>query len=349
MRALYVVFIMCIYSFLWSQDVEKKVIIKKTDQQSDNVWISKDGEKKDMTSKTVTVDVMKSGDDQRKVTIITKEDGKDKVMEWTDNGEIPADIQKQLKEQGIDVKILRGGDMEQEMEIIVHREGGDEDYEFEWNGEGEMPMKMKELMEEHDIDIEEYLDDSDMDREKKIIIRKKTASKGDHKARHKGHKNEKKYRIVTIDEDGGERVMEWVGEEGPGERDMVFMDDHRPGRGPRSMRIHGLGRDNMMFFSDDEDRKEVRMSDAYMGAQIETAEQGVAVLDLLKDSPADKANLAKDDVIQRLNGARTRTMDDLLNLLGYYEPGDKVELTVLRDGKEKKLSMTLGKRPDHYR
>ena len=42
-------------------------------------------------------------------------------------------------------------------------------------------------------------------------------------------------------------------------------------------------------------------------------------------------------------------MEDLLSILMFFDPNDQVELTVARDGKEKKMKMTLGKRPDSYR
>lgn len=346
MRTLFVIFIMCIYSLLWSQDVEKKVVVKKTDKKSENVWVSEDGAKKE---KIVTVDVQQSGENERTVKIVTNENGEDKVIEWTDNGEIPSDIKEKLIKEGIDINMMSDGDdMGKEMEIIVHR-GGDEDYEFEWNGEGEIPMKMKELMEEHDIDIEEYMDEKDHDGEKKIIIKKIKGSKGDHIKDHKMLKSEKKYRMVTIDDEGNDSVIEWVGDDKEDGRAMVFINGDRSDRSPRHMRFDRDGGHEMMFFGDGEKRKETKVSDAYMGVQIESADMGVAVLELMKDGPADKASLAKGDIIQRINGARTKTMEDLLGLLGYFEPNDKVELTVIRTGKEKKLNLVLGKRPDHFR
>ena len=70
---------------------------------------------------------------------------------------------------------------------------------------------------------------------------------------------------------------------------------------------------------------------------------------MLKDSPADHAKLEKGDVITKINGARARSMEGLLSLLNHFEPGDKVELTITRDGSEKTLKMTLGERPGHFR
>jgi hypothetical protein len=354
MRVLFVLFMMCVYSFLWSQDIEKKVIIKKSGDQKENVWTSDDGEKHVIEkTKTVTVDVSQEGDNERKVKIVTIQDGEQQVMEWVDQGTIPTEVREKLDKDGIDIQMIDpSSDIEQEIEITI--DDRDEIIEIEWDGEGEMPEDLKRLREDHDIDIQEYLGGEDGER-KVFMIKKDKGSKGPHKA-HKRIITDQKYKMITIDDDGNKSVIEWIGDgdmpnelmEHMGEEDIVF---HQK-RGLHRDRDHGAKR--MMIFSDDEDDmifmdKEPKLSNAYMGAQIESVEKGVEVLDLMKDSPADKAKLKKGDIIQKINGARTRDMDSLLDLLNYFEPNDKVEVTVLRDGKEKKLSMTLSERPDHFR
>ena len=179
---------------------------------------------------------------------------------------------------------------------------------------------------------------------------KKHMSKGDHhmkpQMRIRKHMDTKsKYKMITIDDEGNENVMEWEGE---GEMPHEMREHRIVKKGPGAMKGHSENGNDFMFYGDGPHGPK-RLSDAYMGAQIESADNGVSVLDLMKDSPADKAKIEKGDVIQRINGARTRTMEDLLDLLNYFEPGDKLDVQVLRDGKEKKLNMTLGKRPDHYR
>ena len=308
------------------------------------------------TDKVVSVDVMKSGENERTIKIVTDEDGDEKVIEWTDNGEIPDDVKRQLEEEGIDIAILDGGEgkemfieveadgdeREVRKEVIMIKKGdGDEVMEFEWDGEGEMPEEMRELMEEHDIDIESVHEGHGKGnrvmkmrkhKDKMRSLRHKTMKDG----RHKNMEHKKEYKIVTIDEDGNEEVKSWVEKGDDGDHDDGYVIRTGPeGRGG-----------NSFFFSSDEPK----MANAYMGAQIESAEDGGAkILDLMKDSPADKAGLQKGDVITRVNGARARTMDDLLGILKYFDPEDKVELVVLRDGKEKKIDLTLGMRPDAYR
>ena len=326
--------------------------------------------KVDANEKVVTVDVTKTGDAERTVKIVLDEDGEMKEYSWTDEGEIPDDIKKMLDENGIDIKILeeggdeeifldvdvvydestdddrvikikRSGDDAQKEVVIMKRNDDGEVTEFEWDGEGEMPAEMKELMEEHDIQIHEG--HGKRHRMKKMRMHKDHKRAKRHKAikdgREKNMKKSAKYKIVTIDEDGNESVKSWT-EDGGSEGNIWFSDDE-------DHVIHldrGRG-GNAFFFSDDKP-----MAKAYMGAQIASAEDGGAqILDLMKDSPADKAGLQKEDIVQRVNGARARTMDDLLDILKFFDPNDEVELTVLRDGKEKKIKMTLGERPEAYR
>ena len=88
------------------------------------------------------------------------------------------------------------------------------------------------------------------------------------------------------------------------------------------------------------------LSNAYMGAHIESADNGARIVELIKDGPADKAGLQKGDVVTKVNGARARSMEGLLDILNFFEPNDKVEVTVSRDGKERTMNMTLVERPE---
>ena len=313
--------------------------------------------------KVVTVDVKKTGDAERTVTIVTDEDGEKNTIEWTDNGEIPEDVKKKLEAAGINISMLNGeegnhivvdvhrdvefGDDDVHKEVIVIKKGDDgEVMEFEWDGEGEMPSKMKELMKEHNLEIEELHDSHDGKKmlKTKMRVHKDKMKKMQHREMKKGHgennRKRKEYKIVTIDEEGNKKVNEWVGEdglhEGHDEDGNVFI-----WKGGKEM--HGEG-NNFAFFSDGGEHS--HLSNAYMGAHIESADGGARILEIIKDGPADKAGLQKGDIVQRVNGARARNMDGLLGILNYFDPADKVELIVLRDGNEKKLNITLGERPD---
>jgi S1-C subfamily serine protease len=52
------------------------------------------------------------------------------------------------------------------------------------------------------------------------------------------------------------------------------------------------------------------------------------------------------DVILRVEGGDVVTPNDLARLIASKKPGEKVTLTILRDGEKKQVEVTLGKRPD---
>ena len=63
---------------------------------------------------------------------------------------------------------------------------------------------------------------------------------------------------------------------------------------------------------------------------------------IIKDSPADKAGLKDKDIITAVNGVKIGTAGSLSSLIGEYQPGDTVQLTVIRDGNEIAINVTLG-------
>jgi S1-C subfamily serine protease len=73
------------------------------------------------------------------------------------------------------------------------------------------------------------------------------------------------------------------------------------------------------------------------------ADQGGVLIDQVQSGgPADQAGLAGGDVITALNGEPVESIEGLIVLLGEYEPGDTVRLTVLHEGSETRLRVTLG-------
>jgi S1-C subfamily serine protease len=69
---------------------------------------------------------------------------------------------------------------------------------------------------------------------------------------------------------------------------------------------------------------------------------GALVSRVAPGSSAEKAGLRPGDVITSLDGKPVVNGPDLRNRVGLMPPGSKVELTVLRDGKESKVTTTLG-------
>ena len=62
---------------------------------------------------------------------------------------------------------------------------------------------------------------------------------------------------------------------------------------------------------------------------------------IVKNSPAAKAGLKDKDIVTAINGVKVGASGSLANLIGEYKPGDTVQLTVIRDGNETAINVTL--------
>lgn len=72
---------------------------------------------------------------------------------------------------------------------------------------------------------------------------------------------------------------------------------------------------------------------------------GIIVGQIEEDGPADKAGLKEDDIIIAINGETIKDWDAFRLEIANLKPGNKVDLEVIRDGKEREISVTLGSRP----
>ena len=70
--------------------------------------------------------------------------------------------------------------------------------------------------------------------------------------------------------------------------------------------------------------------------------KGMAIELVSPGSPAEKAGLKAGDVLAKLDTTAIWKEDDLAAFMKSTKPGQKVEVTALRDGAEKKFSVTLG-------
>ena len=70
---------------------------------------------------------------------------------------------------------------------------------------------------------------------------------------------------------------------------------------------------------------------------------GVVIIEVSKDSPASKANFKKGDIIVKLNNKTIRSVAEFRYQLYKYKPGDTIKVTYVRDNKEKKVDIKLGK------
>ncbi len=71
---------------------------------------------------------------------------------------------------------------------------------------------------------------------------------------------------------------------------------------------------------------------------------GVKIASVIEGSVGEKAGLLAGDIITALDGKEVKDLMEYSNALKTYQPGDVVKMKVLRDGKEKLISITLGER-----
>jgi hypothetical protein len=86
----------------------------------------------------------------------------------------------------------------------------------------------------------------------------------------------------------------------------------------------------------------------YFGSIPDFAEgdsSGVKFAEVREGSPAAKAGLQRNDVMTSFDGMPIKTLYDFTYALREKKPGDKVEVVVLRDGKEIKTTVELTNRP----
>jgi S1-C subfamily serine protease len=90
-------------------------------------------------------------------------------------------------------------------------------------------------------------------------------------------------------------------------------------------------------------------------------EEGVIVQSVVKGGPADKAGIEGGhtsatidgaevslggDIVTEVDGKKVAGMDEVVEIVNEADPGEALELTILRDGSTKTATVTLGDRPD---
>ena len=81
-----------------------------------------------------------------------------------------------------------------------------------------------------------------------------------------------------------------------------------------------------------------------MGRYRMSQVRGVGVTQVIKDSPAEKAGLRKDDVILRIDGENVTSVRKLNRVVSELAPDQSVRVTMSRGGAEQEITATIGKR-----
>ena len=75
------------------------------------------------------------------------------------------------------------------------------------------------------------------------------------------------------------------------------------------------------------------------------SKEGVFVVDVVDDSPADRAGIRKHDVILSFDGEKVRGPEELNDLLEEHKPGERVNVVIARRGVKKTVRVVLGRKP----
>lgn len=100
--------------------------------------------------------------------------------------------------------------------------------------------------------------------------------------------------------------------------------------------------------------KNGRIIRGYLGIQARPTTQGVAetdgviVDDVVPNSPASEAKLKRDDVIKKFNGHVVRNITELRTLVAQVELNKKVELELVRNGNNLKITAEIKEQPVDY-
>jgi serine protease Do len=86
-------------------------------------------------------------------------------------------------------------------------------------------------------------------------------------------------------------------------------------------------------------------------------DSGVLILDVIKDSPADKAGLEgtyvkrdwseviPGDVITEIEGLEIKSADDLIEVLNEFKPGQEIRIAYYRGGEIRETTLVVGEKP----
>ncbi len=77
-------------------------------------------------------------------------------------------------------------------------------------------------------------------------------------------------------------------------------------------------------------------------------DNGVLILDIAPDSPAEEVGLQAGDVIVAMDGREIQYIAQLFDRLLDYYPGDTTVVTFYRDGDRREVEVDLGERPEEW-
>ena len=84
----------------------------------------------------------------------------------------------------------------------------------------------------------------------------------------------------------------------------------------------------------------------FLGVTTEKTTDGAKIVEIAKESAAEKAGLKKDDIITKIDDQTVRDASVLANIIAGKKPKEEVKIYYKRDGKKKEAKAVLGDRID---
>jgi len=90
-----------------------------------------------------------------------------------------------------------------------------------------------------------------------------------------------------------------------------------------------------------------RIKHAYLGVTMAPNPGGAAVQGVVSGGPAERGGLLAGDVIASIDGNPIASPDDVAEAVSNHQPGDEIEVEVIRGGERRTITVTLDARPRH--
>ena len=331
--------------------------------------------------KTKIVIVEKDVDDNGKV--IEKKvvlEGEDAEKYLRENQDLDKMIEKEIESsvEGEHQKVMK----KQAFKIKVKNENGEEEI-LEWDGEGEMPAKMKDLIEKEGISIgaDEMQGMKSMD--KKVRIKaidtdtdntyewdgegempaelKKLLDKEGIDLGNLMNETDEMTQTITMDDSGSGKKMKII-KKGAGLEEVMDLDwegDVLPDEVREVLEQEGIALEEIVGENGEKQIKIIKSAKAVkeaepsggkpqLGVMIEAGTNGVKVSEVVPNSSAAEGGIIAGDIITSLDDTVVKSTKDLIDAVQTYVPGDVVTVGLNRQGEAITKKMTLKAYVDPY-
>ena len=105
--------------------------------------------------------------------------------------------------------------------------------------------------------------------------------------------------------------------------------------------MEGFGREMDLAFGGKNFKGRMMTSGTFLGVVTEKDKTGVKIMEIVKESAAEKAGLQTGDIITKINDKKVTAPAELANLVNDYKPKQEIKVYYTRNGKEKTAKAVL--------